>query len=105
MLISTGGFGAACVVPGSPSSATCFNGASSRTASGWTAGGGTEWVVLPNFTVKAEYLYVRLGGGDSFNAVAQTVPGPVATAASSFRVFWGTADFHTARLGFNYKFN
>jgi len=97
------GFGALCVIPGSPSAATCFNGASSRTASGWTAGGGTEWVVLPNFTVKAEYLYVRLGSGDSFNAVAQTVPGG-GFLPSSFRAFWSTADFHTVRLGFNYKF-
>jgi outer membrane immunogenic protein len=93
------------VVPGSPSSGNCFIGSSSRTASGWTAGGGTEWIVFPNFTVKAEYLVVHLGGGDSFNAVAQTVPTVLPTNASSFRVFWGNADFQMARLGFNYRFN
>jgi outer membrane immunogenic protein len=105
LAVTTGinGFSALCVVPGVPNSGNCFTGASSRTASGWTAGGGTEWMVLPNFTVKAEYLYVRLGGGDSFNAVAQT-PNP-GERPSSFRVFWGSADFHVARVGFNYKLN
>ena len=31
------------------------------TQTGWTAGGGVEWAFLPNWTAKAEYLYVDLG--------------------------------------------
>ena len=29
----------------------------SGTEVGWTAGGGVEWMFLPNWSVKAEYLY------------------------------------------------
>jgi outer membrane immunogenic protein len=104
--VTTGisGFGAACVVPGSPSAASCFVGTSSRTASGWTAGAGTEWLVTRNVTFKAEYLYASLGSGDSFNVVSQTTPGPGA-APSSFRATWGAANLNLVRVGFNYIFN
>jgi outer membrane immunogenic protein len=34
---------------------------SNTVRAGWTAGGGVEAVVAPNWTVKAEYLYVDLG--------------------------------------------
>ena len=38
-------------------------GASSHndTKAGWTVGGGVEWMLLPRWTVKAEYLYVDFG--------------------------------------------
>jgi outer membrane immunogenic protein len=28
---------------------------------GWTAGGGVEWLVYPNWSLKVEYLYYDLG--------------------------------------------
>jgi outer membrane immunogenic protein len=28
---------------------------------GWTAGGGVEWLFLPNWSLKVEYLYYDLG--------------------------------------------
>lgn len=34
---------------------------SRRTATGWTAGGGFEWMFMPHVSLKAEYLYVDLG--------------------------------------------
>ena len=34
----------------------------STTATGWTVGGGIEWMFAPSWTVKAEYLYVQLPG-------------------------------------------
>lgn len=37
----------------------------SRTKAGWTAGGGAEWKFAPNWSVKAEYLYVDLGTNSS----------------------------------------
>jgi outer membrane immunogenic protein len=37
-----------------------FPGGSTTTA-GWTVGGGLEFAVLSNVTIKAEYLYVSLG--------------------------------------------
>ncbi|HXY89608.1 MAG TPA: outer membrane protein [Xanthobacteraceae bacterium] len=36
-------------------------GSQSDTRTGWTVGGGTEYAFAPNWTVKAEYLYVDLG--------------------------------------------
>jgi outer membrane immunogenic protein len=36
-------------------------GSSSTTRTGWTAGGGVEWMFMPNWSAKAEYLYYDLG--------------------------------------------
>ena len=33
----------------------------SDTRVGWTAGGGVEWMFLPNWSAKLEYLYYDLG--------------------------------------------
>ena len=38
---------------------------SSETRIGWTAGGGAEYAVSRNWSVKAEYLYVDLGGNSA----------------------------------------
>ena len=32
-----------------------------KTLVGWTAGGGVEWMFMPNWSLKAEYLYYDLG--------------------------------------------
>lgn len=76
----------------------CFNGTSNRTGFGWTAGGGLEYAVGANVTVKAEYLYVSLGNS-SFAAVFTA---PVIFAPSSFTVA-ERVSFHLARLGLNFR--
>lgn len=83
-------------------STNCFVGSSSRTGTGWTAGGGVEYAIWNNLSVKAEYLYVNLGGGDNFNVVAQSTGGPV--TPSSFTTGFGRTEFHTIRGGLNWKF-
>jgi len=40
---------------------TAFNFSNTRT--GWTAGGGVEWMFHPNWSAKIEYLYTDLSGG------------------------------------------
>ena len=35
----------------------------SNTRTGWTAGGGVEWLFLPDWSAKAEYLFVDLSSG------------------------------------------
>jgi outer membrane immunogenic protein len=35
----------------------------SSTATGWTAGGGVEWLFAPNWSAKVEYLYADLDSG------------------------------------------
>ncbi len=54
----------------------------SETKAGYAVGGGVEWAFAPNWSMKAEYLY--LGFGDDKNDINQ--------------------DFQTVRVGLNYKF-
>jgi outer membrane immunogenic protein len=39
----------------------CFSGEDAKISTGWTAGGGFEWVLSNTTTLKAEYLHVDLG--------------------------------------------
>lgn len=61
------------------------------TKSGWTAGGGLEYMVAPQWTVKAEALYVDFG--------TSTVPNQYSGYSASFK---DTATI--ARVGANFKF-
>lgn len=99
---ASGGFSIAC-----STGPNCFLGASSRMHTGWTAGGGFEYAVWHNVSVKAEYLYVNLhdaGGGDSFNVVGQPPTGFPGTAASSFTAAFSETAFHIVRGGLNWRF-
>ena len=63
----------------------------SNTRAGWTAGGGMEYAVNNNWSVKAEYLYVHTGKHRVVNT------------AATFSTF-ETQSFHAVRLGVNYRF-
>jgi outer membrane immunogenic protein len=68
---------------------------------GWTIGGGVEYAVTNNWTIKGEYLYADLGSSN-FNTVgnlaAQTFfPGVVASGHISYNA-------SIFRAGVNYKF-
>jgi outer membrane immunogenic protein len=72
---------------------------------GWTAGGGVEWLFLPNWSAKVEYLYYDLGSVTVSTALhtADLLAPPTAfsnVAASTTR-FNG----HIVRAGVNYHFN
>ncbi len=86
------------------SAPACFVGNSSRTATGWTAGGGVEYALWDNFSLKAEYLYVNLGRG-SVNVVAlnNSAFGPGIPKAS-FTAAFDRPDLNIVRVGVNYKF-
>jgi hypothetical protein len=49
-------FGATCTV-----NLTCFAGSSSVIRTGWTAGGGLEWLLDQHWSAKVEYQFVDLG--------------------------------------------
>jgi outer membrane immunogenic protein len=68
------------------------------TKTGWTAGGGIEWMFLPSWTVKGEYLYTDLGSQTtSVTYFADSaVPGTL-TVSNNDR-------FHIVRFGLNYIF-
>jgi outer membrane immunogenic protein len=92
-----GGFGVTCGGSGT----TCFAGSSSSMTTGWTAGAGFEYALLQNITVKAEYLYVSLGG----KSLTETAVVPFAgTTPMSFNANYGNTSFSVARAGFNYHF-
>ncbi len=79
-------------------------GSFSNTQAGWTAGGGVEWMFLPNWSAKAEYLYYDLGrvnygaGVLAFNPPAGLL---YANAVASSTHFSG----NIVRAGVNYHFN
>ena len=62
----------------------------SQSHTGYTIGGGLEYLFTPNWSAKGEYMFTSLGsktynlGGDLFDS--------------------GTIDFHTIKVGVNYHF-
>jgi outer membrane immunogenic protein len=77
----------------------CATASASGTSIGFTVGAGMEWMFAPNWTVKAEYLYLDLG--------KRTISGPTVPTTVPPGVFAAGVDFreHIARVGVNYLFN
>jgi outer membrane immunogenic protein len=72
---------------------------------GWTAGGGVEWMFLPNWSAKVEYLYYDLGSVTQSSPLNALVPaGPVTGiyAVSQARTHFNG---NVVRVGLNYHFN
>jgi outer membrane immunogenic protein len=78
-------------------SSTSFNTVSaSTTRTGWTVGGGVEWMFVPRWSVKAEYLYVDLG---SFSTTSVLSTDPRGTIVHDHHL-----TENIARVGLNYHF-
>lgn len=71
----------------------------SATKAGWALGGGLEYALTRNWSVKGEYLYTDLGT-ISASTDSDTAPGLGVTLTSSSHL-----KLHTARGGVNYKFD
>ncbi len=80
-------------VPG----ASALAGSEDAWKAGWTVGGGIEHMFMPNWSVKAEYLYYDLGNSD-VNLLP--VGGPPETGVISYK---NTG--HIIRAGLNYHFS
>jgi outer membrane immunogenic protein len=80
----------------------CYFGASHHIATGWTAGGGLEYVLSDHWTIKGEYLYIRLSG----NTVAENVipAGGFPINTSSINANFHDLAVNIVRAGVNYKF-
>jgi outer membrane immunogenic protein len=84
-----------------------------NTQVGWTAGGGLEWMFLPNWSLKAEYLYYDLGSVQASTVVAAGFPQveEPSNGYSSGTSFAYTTTASTrfngniVRAGVNYHFN
>jgi outer membrane immunogenic protein len=69
------------------------------TSTGWVAGGGIEWMVMPNLLLRAEYLHYGLDNG-------KTVAIPLSSALPNFPAFvtYGKTDVDVVRAGLSFKF-
>ena len=68
---------------------------SNSSKTGWTVGGGVEWMFVPHWSAFLEYNY--MGFGTFSNAVATCVGGTCGT-------FSGKADLQNVLVGVNYRF-
>jgi outer membrane immunogenic protein len=78
-----------------------------ETRTGWTVGGGFEWMFAPDWSAKAEYLYYDLGSVTFSNGNLTFGPGSFGGAGgSAFIASQSTVDFtgHIVRAGVNYHF-
>ncbi len=82
-----------------PCGAATVDARGSSTKTGWTVGGGAEWMFAPHWSVKAEYLY--LGIQESIEACG---PGGANAAGLTFCWKHDLGSIHTAKLGVNYHF-
>ncbi|ANW02036.1 outer membrane protein [Bradyrhizobium icense] len=71
--------------PGTP-----FSFSDSQFHSGYTIGGGLEYLFTPSWSAKAEYMYTSLGG-ETYNLGGLLLDSP-------------NIDFHTIKVGVNYHF-
>jgi outer membrane immunogenic protein len=95
--LPVGGTGFFCAV-GVP----CFAGSSAEIRTGWTAGGGAEWLLDQHWSTKVEYQFVDLGT-ETIRATASVGPGAGVVSPSSFNAAFHDR-FNVVRLGLNYHF-
>jgi outer membrane immunogenic protein len=74
----------------------CASGSTSGISTGWTIGGGLEYALARQWTVKAEYLYLNLGKRSATFADLD-VPGGALTASTDFKA-------QLVRVGVDYHF-
>jgi outer membrane immunogenic protein len=79
-------------------------GSFSDTRVGWTAGGGLEWMFLPNWSAKVEYLYYDLGRV-SYAAGPAVLSIPGAVFGANFGQVSTRFNGNIVRAGLNYHFN
>ena len=70
------------------------------TLTGWTIGGGVEWLLNPNWSVKVEYLHYDFGLNDrDWNATYCPASGASCSTYGSWRVFDHDLTVNTVKLG------
>jgi outer membrane immunogenic protein len=100
----TGNSSVTCLGVGCAAASLPFTGGTSsfsNTPSGWTAGGGIEWAVVPNWTLRMEYLHLEFDNVATNYTTTVLAPGPLTstthvTSNNGVNVF---------RIGLNYLFH
>jgi outer membrane immunogenic protein len=85
------------------SGAVFGQGSYSKTMVGWTAGGGVEWMFMPNWSAKAEYLYYDLGRASG--SVVNNYFEPGNNGVESVTNYAGRVSGNIVRAGVNYHMN
>ncbi len=77
----------------------------SDTRVGWTAGGGLEWMFMPNWSAKVEYLYYDLNSLKYASSPLNLTSAAGAQLTSVMPETRTRLDGHIVRAGANYHFN
>jgi outer membrane immunogenic protein len=77
----------------------------SQTLVGWNAGGGIEWMFMPNWSLKAEALYWNMGSMNVPTATFASTPIGNGNALATIGVTRVNFQGVIARAGVNYHFN
>jgi opacity protein-like surface antigen len=72
---------------------------------GYAVGGGLEWMFMPNWSAKAEYLYYDLGGINISTPQMSINPATGSVSSTVATYFHSHADGQIVRAGLNYHFN
>jgi outer membrane immunogenic protein len=72
------------------------------TRSGFVIGGGLEWLIMQNWTARAEYLYYDFSNDN--NGIAFTFPTCARPGSCGAIAFGSERNINVFRLGANYKF-
>ena len=74
-----------------------------QTKAGWVAGGGAEYMINPNWLLRAEYLYYKFESGGASGGLPYFGPTAFGVAAPTFT--WGNNyNIQAVRVGASYKF-
>jgi outer membrane immunogenic protein len=80
-------------------------GAFSDTRVGWTAGGGLEWMFMPNWSAKVEYFYYDLGNVTYALSPLVNIPANGTIFSSAFSQAQTRFNGNIVRAGLNYHFH
>jgi outer membrane immunogenic protein len=73
---------------------------------GWTAGGGLEWMFMPNWSAKLEYLYYDLGNATyALSPMVGSLAAPPAIAFAHASAVSARYNGNIVRAGVSYHFN
>jgi outer membrane immunogenic protein len=79
---------------------TVGNSSFDQTQSGWTLGGGYQWMFAPNWSLRAEYLYYRFSSGAANSTIL-----PTSVGGGGFAHTWSSTSLSVTRVGLDYKFD
>jgi outer membrane immunogenic protein len=87
-----------------------LQGGTSDMPRGYTVGGGVEWMLRPNWSLKAEYLHYGLrstsaSASNTFTCTSTDPGDDVCSGSSSEKVKFSDPTVDTVRVGINYHFH